>query len=196
MIELKKGNYDDNGSQEGSILLRQPRKFDFPVDKLPILSQICILRISELRDVKYLSNGSNSYTYTSTWLKNKIVIKMLKPKLPNVMVATKEIGAEIFSLSRMSHPNIVRILAYGNAPRSFIALEYLGGGTLDTILSAASFSRTATGSTLSLHHLLKIAFELLFALQYLHYEFSPFATVIHRGKSLQYSQLYYTIFFI
>ena len=38
------------------------------------------MSIAELRDVKYLfSNGSISYTYTSIWLRQNVVIKMLKP---------------------------------------------------------------------------------------------------------------------
>eukprot|EP01035_Chromulina_nebulosa_P039609 gene39609-53554_t len=177
---------DGEESEEDNTRKIRRRNFDFLIDKLPTHSHVFKhLSISELHDVKYLSNGSNSFTYTSTWQRNKVVVKMLKPKLSNERLATKEMIAEIFALSRMSHPNIVGILAVGGAPRSFIVLEYLGGGTLDKIISSASFPRTVQGPALPLHRLLQICFELSLAMQYLHSEFCPFTTVIHRDLKPQ-----------
>ena len=37
-------------------------------------------------------------------------------------------------LSRFSHPNIIRLLGAGMMPRRFIVIEYLGGGSLNTVL--------------------------------------------------------------
>lgn len=85
----------------------------------------------------------------------------------------------------MCLPSSIKI---GNTPRKFIVLEYLGGGTLNTILSqnqskpglASKLFRKPSFTYVNL--LLKLK-EISEAFNYLHHDCHKIATIIHRGST-------------
>eukprot|EP01037_Dinobryon_pediforme_P024906 gene24906-26869_t len=83
-------------------------------------------------------------------------------------------------LTKADHPNIIRIHGAGDYPRKFIAIDYLGGGTLSDVIrrQLASFPKETAG--LPLKSALHIALQLASALKYLHHDLHSDAMVIHR----------------
>lgn len=188
--------FESKGSNNGSALtipsqlIANMRSFDYPINDLPILNGIpANIDSNEFSDVKYLSNGSNSYVYTAIWRNHSVVVKMLKSKLSNQRIAKQEILFETAILARINHPNIVKIMGAGEDPRKFVVLEHLEGGTLEKLLSAQSTLAMKTGfhkkETLHIKSSISIAREIASALKYLHDDFSTSATLIHRDLKPQ-----------
>ena len=119
-------------------------------------------------------------------------MKMLKSKIQNTRVAKEELNLEMQILAKVDHENIIQIRGAGEQPRKFITLEYLRGGTLDKILEEITAEeKTLKNSspaplTLSLRWqtALPIAVQLASVLKYLHHDFHPNASIIHRGTAL------------
>lgn len=173
-----------------SQLIANMRPFDYPINDLPIDNAIpSNIDSSEFSEVKYLSNGSNSYVYTAIWKNQNVVVKMLKSKLSNHRIAKQEILFETAMLARINHPNIVKIMGAGEDPRKFVVLEHLEGGTLDKLLSSQSTLAMKTGihkkESLHIKSSISIAREIASALNYLHNDFSTSATLIHRDLKPQ-----------
>lgn len=165
-----------------------PRDFDFPIVAMETAHVISsTLDGEDYCDVKYLSSGSNAVVFTASKkdAPNKtVVIKMLKPKVSHPKVAEQEMNLEMQILTKANHPNIIGIHGAGDAPRKFIAIDYLGGGTLEDLIR-----RYQGSSGIPLKMALPIALELASALKYLHDDMHPDAIVIHRGTNIS-SQFY------
>ena len=89
-------------------------------------------------------------------------------------------------LSRVSHPNIIKVIGSGESPRKFIVLEYLSGGTLKRLLEekpGKSLLSMFSNTGIPLKDVLEYAKSLASALDHLHREVCIGATVIHRGLS-------------
>ena len=167
------------------------RAFDFPIHTIPNSADILFgNEEKDFTDVKYLSSGSNVVVYTGIMKQVFVVVKMLKAKLKNKRVAVDELNLEMQILAKVDHENIIRIIGAGEKPRKFIILEYLGGGTLGKLLNDMTIQEKSLqeGShlplTLNLRWLraLPIAMQLATALKYLHDDFHPKASIIHRGR--------------
>ena len=110
---------------------------------------------------------------------------MIKENVQTDVVAVHEFDIEHGILSRLNHPNIIKVKGAGRNPRRFIVLEYLGGGSLQTMLSqnqskpglAQKLFRRPTFTYLNL--LIKSR-DMADALNYLHEGVSEGVTVIHR----------------
>ena len=179
-----------NGSEEskessacGSFQSLFPlRDFDFPLSEMTthhkISTSVCG---DQYTDVKFLCHGSNALTFTAFNCEKRLVIKMLKQNLENRIVAEQEMNLEMMILTKADHPNIIRIHGAGDYPRKFIAIDYLGGGTLSDVIrrQLASFPKETAG--LPLKSALHIALQLASALKYLHHDLHSDAMVIHRG---------------
>jgi serine/threonine protein kinase len=111
-----------------------------------------------------------------------VIVKMLKSKLSNQRVANQEMDSEMSILMRLNHPHIISMYGAGNEPRKFIVLEHLEGDTLDKLLHTKVLP--GKSPSLSLKSSLGIASELASALKYMHDDFAPNATLIHRGTNL------------
>eukprot|EP01036_Dinobryon_divergens_P038249 gene38249-50178_t len=110
---------------------------------------------------------------------------MIKENVEHDTVAIHEFDVEHGMLCRFNHPNIIKLYGAGRVPRRFIALEWLGGGTLNAILQehqvAPGFTkRLFRKPSFTYAQLLTRAREIASALDYLHANVHPGVTIIHR----------------
>lgn len=136
-----------------------------------------------------------------------VVIKLIKAERTSSAVAVSEFEIEENVLSRIAHPNIIRLLGSGNVPRKFLILECLNGGSLSHVLglrpveqllipnehmpvdaqdfllsnkSNVSYPATVMISQFNFLEILQILCDLAKALNYLHYEWCDNIHIIHR----------------
>jgi len=139
-------------------------------------------------NVTYMSSGTNSNIFIADLFDVKVVIKMIKQDLECSELVQKEFDIERRILSRVSHPNIIKIIGSGELPRMFLVLEYLSGGTLKRLLleekpAKSLLSMFTNTAMLPLVDVLEYAKSLASALNHLHRDVCLGATVIHRGSS-------------
>lgn len=162
--------------------------FNYSVAKIPPKAEMPVnLTMDDFSEVRHLADGSNANVYLARYQNEKVVIKMIKVEAQFDPIALHEFDLEHGMLSRMSHPNIIKVLGAGSNPRRFIVLEWLGGGTLGTLLNANQqglANRLFRKPTFTYASLLSKARDMAEALDYLHSKCHPGATIIHRGKSL------------
>lgn len=71
------------------------------------------------------------YEAVDTVLKRRVAIKVILPQRRFSETFTRRFEREARALAQLSHPNIVKVLDYGNeAGLPFLVMEYLPGGTL------------------------------------------------------------------
>ena len=155
------------------------REQDFPIQ------QKCFEDSSgfDYNSVTFFRKGTKSTIYKaerSAKDSQKVVIKMLKKSTHENTFAIQELTRELSILSSIVHDNIIKLVASGNYPRKFIAVEYLEGGSLLDLLRQNKESDTENVG-LSYLSVLSIAIELVAALKYLHDDFHRDAVIIHRG---------------
>jgi len=133
-----------------------------------------------------------------------VVIKLIKAERVSSPVAVSEFDMEEQILSRIAHPNIIKLLGSGTVPRKFLILECLQGGTLAHILglrpvdplllppsdrpelpsvsTAYSISPTPTVmiTQLSFLEILYLLQDLAKSLHYLHKEWCDNIHILHR----------------
>jgi serine/threonine protein kinase len=161
--------------------------FRFPVADLPTQQNIShSFTEYEFFNVSYLCPGSNSFLSSATRNGELMVVKIIKKNLKNSFIAEEELYLEMHLLSKIDHPNIITIKGAGITPRSFIAVEHLGGGTLKQFIDSgegtllkSSFKKIPSLKS----SILPIAQQLVSALKYLHEDLHPTAMVIHRGDT-------------
>lgn len=78
-------------------------------------------------------------------LKRQVALKLIRAdRLARTPAVRDRFRAEAEAVARLSHPHIVQIFEVGeDAGRPFLALEYLGGGSLDSRLSNAPLAPDA-----------------------------------------------------
>jgi len=158
--------------------------FHFPVTALPTHQKISYSFTEyEFCNVTYLGPGTNSFISSATRKGELMVVKIVNKTLKNARIAEEELNLEMQLLSKIDHPNIITLKGAGNTPRSFIAVELLGGGTLDQYIESSGERSLLLKSDLasSLKTCLPIARQLVLALKYLHEDLHPSAMIIHRG---------------
>jgi Protein tyrosine and serine/threonine kinase len=162
-------------------------EFSYPVAEIPISSLVPDnLLLEHFDDVQHIADGSNANIFLAKLNGERVIIKMIKADVQTDPVAVHEFDVEHGMLSRISHPNIIKLLGAGRSPRRFVVLEWLGGGSLNTILSQ---NQTKPGlaqklfrrPTFTYANLLSKARDMAEALDFLHSRCHPGATVIHRG---------------
>ncbi len=82
--------------------------------------------------------GSSAHVYQAfdTRLARKVAVKLLHPGLVHEPAFLKRFGAEAKSAAGLNHPNIVRVLDWGEEEAGpYLVLEYMGGGSLAQIIS-------------------------------------------------------------
>lgn len=161
-------------------------------------------------DVSHIADGSHAHIFLATLSRTPVasakvlearpissrgkvqsqrcVVKMLTESALRDRVACQEFAIEFGTLARISHPHIIRLLGAGHAPRPFLVLEHLPGGTLYKILnatqqtwgSASGLQRLFRKPSFTYTALLHTALELAEACDYLHHRVYPGTMILHR----------------
>ena len=163
--------------------------FCFPVANVPVARLVPDnMEMWHFDDIQHMADGSNANVFIAILKGEKVVIKMIRAEVQTDPVAVHEFDVEHGILVRVSHPHIIKIMGAGRHPRRFVVLEFLGGGTLGSILGSnlmksALWERMFHKSTFGFYNLLLKARDLASALHYLHSQVVKGATIIHRGTS-------------
>lgn len=163
-------------------------KFCFPVANVPVVRLVPDnMEMFHFTDVQHIADGSNAHVFFAQLNREQVVIKMIREEVQTDPVAVHEFDVEHGILVRISHPNIIKIMGAGRNPRRFVVLEFLGGGTLGTILCSnlmkpGLLDRLFHRSSFGFYNLLIKARELARALNYMHQKIVAGATIIHRGE--------------
>lgn len=162
--------------------------FCFPVANVPVVRHVPDnMEMFHFTDVQHIADGSNAHVFLAQLNRVQVVIKMIREEVQTDQVAVHEFDVEHGILVRTSHPNIIKIIGAGRNPRRFVVLEFLGGGTLGTILSSNLLKPGLSGrlfhrSTFGFYNLLSKAQDLARALDYMHCRIVAGATIMHRGE--------------
>jgi serine/threonine protein kinase len=132
--------------------------------------------------IQHLIDSSSCHIYTAFWDDLPVVLKLIKAERITSPVAVAEFDMEENILSRIRHPNIVRLLGSGTTPRKFLVLELLSGGSLSHSLGLRPDSQNNTWQRkFTFLETLRLALDLAKAINYLHGEWSPGSIhIIHR----------------
>lgn len=156
--------------------------------------------LSDISQVKFLCKGSHSRIFKGLYKNQTIIIKVMADSSVRKQIAQMEFKLEKDMLSRISHPNVIKIIGCGEVSsqqhvsykRPLMVLEALTGGTLShhlnkhTQMMNANFAgvdgATFTHSKMPFTEaqILRIARQFADALHYLHEKFAPNCTLIHR----------------
>ena len=163
--------------------------FSFPIENLKYLHNCSAnIEVNQFTHTKHIASGANSNVFLAEYKGCLIVLKLMKEKSVENPIAQREFDLESCMLSRIKHKNIVNFVAASTYPVRFIALEWLGGGTLQDIFNSkvqnngllALFKKKQ--KTLSFLCVLMIARKVAEGLDYLHDKFHEEASIIHRGS--------------
>ncbi|VVB07630.1 unnamed protein product [Arabis nemorensis] len=123
-----------------------------------------------------VGDGSFGFVYRAK-LSNGVVVAVKKLD-PDALQGFREFSAEMETLGRLRHPNIVRILGYCiSGPDRVLIYEFLEKGSLDYWLHETNTATTADSSPLSWSTRVNIAHGVAKGLSYLHGLPKP---IIHR----------------
>ena len=118
-----------------------------------------------------LGRGGNGVVYKAkhVLLSQLVALKVMNPSSSDAAIAGQRFQREAALLSRLDHPNIVKIHSYGVLPdgRQYMALEYIEGNTLAAILEQ--------DIALSGEHAVSIFEQICHGLEYAHLQ-----GVVHR----------------
>jgi serine/threonine protein kinase len=160
--------------------------YSFPVSEIPAASLIPDnLTFDHFQDLKHIADGSNSNVYTARYKGVQVIVKIITEKAKTNKVAVHEFDVEHGMLARFNHPHIIRLLGAGRQPRRFIVLEWLGGGSLNSVLGEREkktglANKFFKKSTFTYSTLLAMAKDMADAFHYLHTNVHEGCTVIHR----------------
>ena len=159
--------------------------YHFSLSKLKSTKIPNNLVFDEFTKVVHITDGSNSNIYTGYWNNEKVLIKIIKESVKTNTIAIHEFLMELAILSRMDHPNIVKVKGSGTKPRRFIVLEYLGGGSLNTVLdktiqNSGIANKLFKKPTFPYLELLRKARSIAAAFHYCHSQIHSDAMVLHR----------------
>ncbi len=160
--------------------------FSYPVVLIPSKTLVADNMIMEhFVDITYIADGSNSNIFLAKLNDEKVIIKMIKEEIQMEPIAVHEFDVEHGMLARINHPNIIKLIGAGKHPRRFIVLEWLGGGTLNTILSQNQIKsglaqKLFRRPSFTYSNLLSRAKDIAGALDFLHRECHMGASIIHR----------------
>ncbi len=157
--------------------------FSFPISRLPISVFIeSNLSLDVFKNIVHIGDGTNSNIYRAELYNQTVVVKMIKEDIKTNPVAVHEFDVEHSMLSRLNHPNIVKILGAGKLPRRFIVLEYLE----DTVTNVLTKRSKQSGFSLfrkpvfTYSEILEKSIQLASALYYIHENVHGDATILHR----------------
>ena len=169
------------------VLRSKDSSFLFPISQLPVTTIVSLDSLPADHfdsSMKPQAEGSNSIVYCAIYNNRKVAVKISKDSFE----AQRDLETERRILTPISHPNIINIIA--ESRKNFIVLEFLGGGTLKSLLDKAKsesqiFEQAAelfTVNKTKRRAVLLMARDIARALHYLHDECCPDACIIHRGE--------------
>ena len=89
--------------------------FAFPLELLEVRRGFDRnVNLEEAENLQYLCQGSNSHVFTAVWKNQDVIIKMLQNDKIRCTLALEEFDLELELLSRLEHPNIIKVLGSGN----------------------------------------------------------------------------------
>ncbi|CAM9645613.1 unnamed protein product [Pylaiella littoralis] len=132
--------------------------------------------IEQIQSLKYLAQGAMCVAYTALLNGQQVVLKTPLPDTKHVEVAANDLEVEMLLLKELHHDNIVSLLGAGYLPdgRRFVALEFLSGGTLSSLLASHR------AKPMCISKVLDLSLALCNALEYLHDVAVPGRIVCHR----------------
>lgn len=68
---------------------------------------------SAFQNVQHMVDSSSCHIYSATWDGDPVILKLIKAERVQSSVAVAEFDTEEHVLSRLRHPNIVRLLGSG-----------------------------------------------------------------------------------
>lgn len=157
--------------------------FKVNIDRLPVVVDLPTdVSWDSLSDIKQLKVSAAYKILKATWNEETVVVKLLLDEAEGPRHgAAREIDREIGILSRIRHPNIIRLLGSGYAPGRFAILEYMGGGTLSSRLNYTYRDHSRYGVTkLPQDQAMEYALTLARALAYMHEQWHPGIRLMHR----------------
>jgi serine/threonine protein kinase len=162
------------------------------------------LEMTELLDVRLLTDATHATIYNAIFEGKEVVVKMLSKKSEANERACREFRMEMQIMKLTKHKNIVECYGFGETPRPFIVMQYLTGGTLRDKYTCGALRRVSSipilkaeqtvGRVAQKRHsfdadsatlqrfqdMLVNATELAGALQYLHSDCIPSGMIIYR----------------
>jgi serine/threonine protein kinase len=140
------------------------------------------LQWTDFQQIQHVVDSSSCHIYTARWESQTVVLKLIKEERLTSPVAVAEFEIEEQVLSRLRHPNVVRLLGSGSLPRKFLVLELLAGGSLAQSLGlrADQVGSHSRPERFSLIDALRLGVSLSRALRYLHHEWSTDVHILHR----------------
>lgn len=167
-------------------------KFHYPIALIPVTAPVPIgdLDFDDFVDKKHIANGSNSNIYLASWKGDeRVILKIIKKSMLMDSVANREFDHEQGILARVSHPNIIKLLGSGTKPRRFMVLEFMPGGSLQSLLNKHQIKSTSTipqklfrKPSFNFMELLQHSLEIAQAVHHLHRLSHQDAMILHRGK--------------
>jgi serine/threonine protein kinase len=160
--------------------------FSYPIGNIPVKNWVPDnLEMEHFTEIQYIADGSNSNVFLARLSGEKVVIKMIREDIQHDPVAVHEFDVEHGTLARVSHPNIIKLMGAGRRPRRFIVLEWLGGGTLNSILNqhqvkSGLAQKLFRRPSFTYQTLLLRARDIAEALRFLHSHCHVGASIIHR----------------
>jgi serine/threonine protein kinase len=160
--------------------------FSYPVADIPVKNWVPDnLEMEHFTEIQYIADGSNSNIFLARLNGEKVVIKMIREDIQQDHVAVHEFDVEHGTLARVNHPNIIKLKGAGRRPRRFIVLEWLGGGTLNAILSqnqakSGLAQKLFRRPSFTYQNLIMRARDIAEALRFLHSHCHIGASIIHR----------------
>ena len=131
--------------------------------------------------IEHRIDSSSCHIYTAIWKDYPVIIKLIKSDRINSIMAVQEFEMEANVLSRISHPNIVKLLGSGQLPRRFLILELLDGGSLSHALGIRpDANKHYNKKKFTYLQALIMAKSISSAMNYLHHEWNKSIHIIHR----------------
>mmetsp|Transcript_8453 Transcript_8453/g.7574 ORF Transcript_8453/g.7574 Transcript_8453/m.7574 type:complete len:653 (+) Transcript_8453:60-2018(+) len=131
--------------------------------------------------IEHRIDSSSCHIYTAIWCDTPVIVKLIKADRIHSPMAVSEFEMEASILSRVNHPNIVRLLGSGHIPRRFLVLELLDGGSLSHALGIRpDANKRYNKKKFSYLQVLHMSRSIAQAMEYLHDKWTPGIHIIHR----------------
>lgn len=177
---------DIESNLNGDCLVRDDwlyKGFRVILDKLPGLNTKVSFNMSwsDFSYIEHRVDSSSCHIYSAYWQQRPVILKLIKADRMQSQQALGEFETEANILSRVRHPNIIKLLGSGQEPRPFLVLELLDGGSLSHSLGLRSDQHTPVEKhAFSYMETLQFALSLASALDYLHNNWIPGVHILHR----------------
>jgi len=93
--------------------------------------------LGEFRIDAVLGQGGSGIVYDAAWGPRRVALKVLHPSLVHSERVRAQFFAEAERLKTITHPSVVKVLAFGELPdqRPYLAMERLDGETMAGVLA-------------------------------------------------------------